>query len=228
MENTLYKKAMPYHFELNINDAVEKFLKFLGSLFVAGGFLTKLLQYHIAKKHKAKDKEELRHREIAIESLSPTIDIVNGMKAIIHNTPVDLFFIIRGSDSGSIPDPTKVYYIKPLHQENKSEKEKDITKKYKNMEVDAEYIIRVILELLRNGVARVELKDLPNCFLKRAMMAEGLNYIEYRFLKQTSNGTTFFTAACTRSLTERFQSPSDAMTIETETNTLRQIFKRYN
>ena len=86
----------------------------------------------------------------------------------------------------------------------------------------------MIIEMLTKGSVKLKVDEMPDCFLKRSYVDEGIKYSEMYFLKHEKADHIYYCSIATTKENEYFTSPKDRMVIELAVNHIESIFKEIN
>jgi len=207
------------------NNTINEIIKGISGI-IGGAFGVKILDYFVQRKKKKEEKK----KELLINSLMSINTMDSYMEKVTSETPVDRFLILVGHDSGNIPNPMHPYYSKVLWQNLKDKSGKDnetLIRKFDDVKVDVPYI-SMIIEMLLKGSVKLKVSEMPECFLKRAYISEGIKYSEVYFLKHEQADHIYYCSVATTKDNEFFESPKHRMVIELAINHIESIFKDIN
>lgn len=205
--------------ELDLNEIIKAVLGFLG-----GGIGVAWFNNYLTKK---KAKKEIVEKEILLDSLKAINNMHQYMLDVIDNTPADRFLILRGHDSGNVPNPMHPYYAQALWQKIKidnKESHEHLLRQYDDVKVDGAYVAMVV-ELITKGFVKLVVEEMPDSFLKRVYLAEGIKYSELYFLKQEKSSNIYYCYIATEQENERFEASKYRYEIEIAVNHIRNIFE---
>ena len=152
------------------------------------------------------------------------------MNSVVDNTPADRVLILVGHDSGNVPNPMHPYYSKVLWQKTKDEsndKHESLIRRFDDVKVDGTYV-SMIIQMIIEGCVKIKVSEMPDSFLKRAYIAEGIKYSEVYFLKQEKTDSIYYCSIATVEEDEYFNNPQHRTTIEIAINHIANIFKNIN
>lgn len=207
------------------NSTINEIIKGV-SVLVGGVFGGKILDYFIQRNKKKEEK----NKEVLLESLKAINTMWQHMNSVIDNTPADRFLILVGHNSGNIPNPMHPYYSKVIWQKTKDEtcdNHESLIRRFDSVKVDGNYV-SMIIEMLTKGSVKLRVSEMPDSFLKRAYLAEGIKYSEVYFLKQEKTDKIYYCSIATIQDNEYFDKAEHRTTIELAVNHIDIIFKDIN
>lgn len=215
MERTL---KMP---SLEIATIIDSVLKLLG-----GALGVKLFEHYWLKR---KAQKEEKQKENFVANLKDISLMNHFMEDVIENTAADSFLILMGHDSGNIPNPKHPYFAKAMWQKVKHEEsdndETNLLRKFDSIRVDFAYI-NMIIEIMTKGCIKIDVKTMPNCFLKMMYHSEKIQYSEVYFLAQEKSNKIYYCSIATTKPGEKFTNFQERAKIELAINHIRQIFAK--
>lgn len=202
-------------------DLFEIIVKFIGYL------ITIFTSLGAAKLIKSWKKRRQRKHLLKInEGLEDIKSLYKTMKKLVTETDANRIFIIKGHNSGGIPQPGVDYFITGIYADHVDpEKSLELQDKYIKFKVDSNYI-EIITSLIKNGVLKINPKDLPSkSLLKNVYDNDNIFYSELYFLTNTK-AELFYVSVSTDKDTD-FSNANTRIEIDIAVSKFQEIFKKY-
>lgn len=171
-----------------------------------------------------------RHKKVKnkfVHNLEYIFDMYTTLDNIYSYDEVNSVMILKGSNGGGIPKPGNDFYVRIINEIHKDEMYIN-PERFTGIKVDTFHIEMLInLANSQTGKLSYEVKDMPDCLLKRMWQSEGAKYKDVYFLHATDTEYFYCTIGSDKmqQYTDNFELQAQ---LELGTNSLRQIFKKFN